>query len=452
MEQRPNNSGSNSKRMTNKTVFKLIVGLVIVLAAGGTFFQMKSMELNRLRAVGLGPNTCFFRINQTFTARMINDSSSRYLSKEFITDTENCMADLAGLIPANESVLKQRVNHLAAITHQFHNSLEMAKTVFTRNSTDSVGPMSYYKKLEATKFEIENLLDKNAKKMESFLSRLQWPLFSALFLLVLVSLPLFSTPEPVRSSLAESAAHHALQATIIHENRILAARDRSTAKITAQTQNLQMAPAEAKLISNTTIEEKTTVPTQEVQQTVAKLIPLAELNLTETIAVEEIISKSLERLAPIIFSEGITIDLKLNEKAIVQADKEEIVDQIVFQVLTAAVKVIRPCNALAITLDQFDEGFSLEATATVRPGVVIAESPAIRTGLDITKALASEAGLDFTTATMKDQQGAMIGMKISMGTNLMFQQNQAAAATSTPKLVRVKKATKRELLQEFGEI
>ncbi|HAZ11842.1 MAG: hypothetical protein A2X86_07680 [Bdellovibrionales bacterium GWA2_49_15] len=432
MEQRPN----NSKSRTNKTLFGLIVTLVGFLVVGGGLFHMKSSELNRLRAVGLGPNTCFFRINQTFTARMISDRNSKYLGKEFITDTENCFADLAGLVANSDSMLKQRANHLAALANQFHNSLDMAKSVFTRNSEDGVGPMSYYKKLEATKFEIENLLDKGAKKIESFLARLQWPLGLTLLSLVFACLRLFKNTEPSLPNFAESAAYQALQATIIHENRILAARDRGPSLLTDNPTTVAIA-------------ETTEVTPTERPPIEAMLTPLADLNLTETVLIEEIISKTLERLAPIIFSEGITIDLNLCEKATVAAEKEEIVDQIIYQVLTSAVKVVRPCHAVSVRLAQLDTGFSLEAIATVRPGKILTEENIARTGLDITKALALDASLDFTTLALRDQDGNMIGMKISLGTNLLFQQTQAQSV-SAPQLVRVKKATKRELLQEFG--
>ena len=50
----------------------------------------------------------------------------------------------------------------------------MAKSVFTRNS-DGVMAIIGYRKLEPQKFEIENLIDKNAKKSKHF-ARLQRPL------------------------------------------------------------------------------------------------------------------------------------------------------------------------------------------------------------------------------------------------------------------------------------
>ncbi|MEK6623888.1 MAG: hypothetical protein AABY86_02905 [Bdellovibrionota bacterium] len=459
MEQRLNNSKIN----TNKTLFGLIVILIGSLIFGGVLFQIKSSELNRLRAIGLGPNTCFFRLNQTFTARMISDRNSKYLGKEFITDTENCLADLTGMMSNSDSALKQRANHLAALANQFHNSLDMAKSVFTRNSTDGVGPMNYYRKLEATKFEIENLIDKNAKKIEAFLARLQWPLGLTLLCLVFAGLRLFKYTTPSMPNFAESAAYQAWQATIIHENRILAARDKApmiaSGTVLGDTDRAHVGiSAPAMLEQNVVTTEASQAANENAERPPLEsiesmLTPIGELNLIETVAIDEIISQTLERLAPIIFSEGITIDLNLCDKATVLTSKEEIVDQIVYQVLTSAVKVVRPCHALSVTLAQLDAGFSLSAVATVRPGKMITESNVAQTGLDITKALASEAGLDFTTVTLKDQQNNMIGMKISLGTNLLFQQTLPESLTATnevPHLVRVKKATKRELLQEFS--
>ncbi|MBI2518770.1 MAG: hypothetical protein HYV97_00050 [Bdellovibrio sp.] len=440
MDQRP----TSSKISANKTLFGLIVTLVGLAIIGGGIFQMKSSELNRLRAVGLGPNTCFFRINQTFTARMISDRNSRYLGKEFITDTENCFADLAGLVANSDSILKQRANHLAALANQFHNSLDMAKSVFTRNSSDGVGPMSYYKKLESTKFEIENLLDKNAKKIEIFLARLQWPLGLTLLCLFVAGLRLFKYTTPTLPNFAESAAHQAWQATVIHENRILAAREKAPSLLTnVPAVEANVTPA---LEQNVVAANANKVDAVETQRPPIEsmLTPMAELNLNETVLIEEIISKTLERLAPVIFSEGITVDLNLCDQASVPAEKEEIIDQIIYQVLTSAVKMVRPCHALSVTLTQNDTGFCLDSLATVQPGNALTETLGAGTGLDITKALASEASLDFTTVAITDQQNNKIGMKISLGTNLLLQQPQI------PQLVRVKKATKRELLQEFA--
>ena len=63
--------------------------------------QENSEKIKRLTNFDSGMQTCFSRVNQTYTASMLADSSSNYLTQNFQNFTEECFAE--GILNVEET-------------------------------------------------------------------------------------------------------------------------------------------------------------------------------------------------------------------------------------------------------------------------------------------------------------------------------------------------------------
>ena len=78
---------------------KIGIGISVSLFLFSGFFiynsgSTTSKKFNELNVLLDGAQTCFMRVNQTYSAKMIGLDSS-YLKNSFFRETENCYKDLS---------------------------------------------------------------------------------------------------------------------------------------------------------------------------------------------------------------------------------------------------------------------------------------------------------------------------------------------------------------------
>jgi hypothetical protein len=80
-----------------------------------------SRALSSLNSLLDGAQTCFMRVNQSYSARMIGLDSS-YLKKDFLTQTENCFNDLKALAQKHERLnsVMESIDSISDQTYWFH--------------------------------------------------------------------------------------------------------------------------------------------------------------------------------------------------------------------------------------------------------------------------------------------------------------------------------------------
>lgn len=106
------------------TLQLVLLGSVITT---GYLISENSLKTSKLTNLEGGIQTCFQRVNQTFTAKIINDASSVYLTQNFQALTEECMAE--GLVSAEEVLKKfdgatfKKLSNLASSIHWFHEDI-----------------------------------------------------------------------------------------------------------------------------------------------------------------------------------------------------------------------------------------------------------------------------------------------------------------------------------------
>ena len=83
------NQGLGLKKTHLLLFFSLVVGV-------GAFYPFNTSVQSHAKLVTVqdGSNICFSRVIQSFTARMIGDTGSAFLTPEFLSLTGECYSDL----------------------------------------------------------------------------------------------------------------------------------------------------------------------------------------------------------------------------------------------------------------------------------------------------------------------------------------------------------------------
>src|SRR5437868_15284681 len=103
-----------------------IAGLFLLAALVGITYniQENSTRIKRLTNFESGMQTCFARVNQTYTAKMLGDTASNYLTQNFQNLTEECFAE--GILNVEVSFktelsqVAKKLSTLASNVHWFH--------------------------------------------------------------------------------------------------------------------------------------------------------------------------------------------------------------------------------------------------------------------------------------------------------------------------------------------
>lgn len=117
------------KKVFNLSASKILMvcGLGLATTLGGFgHHQMNQKHLSTIHVMNQGLNTCFGRINQSFTAMMIKDVKSPYLDQGFSQLSNACLEELRGTYKTlgnNLPKAEEALNKLIAEATWFHEKL-----------------------------------------------------------------------------------------------------------------------------------------------------------------------------------------------------------------------------------------------------------------------------------------------------------------------------------------
>ena len=122
----------------------------LVLLAGLIFttysIQENSGQIKRLTNFENGIQTCFTRVNQTYTANLLGDTASTYLTQNFQNLTEECLAEgiltVENSFQSNYAGTAKLLSNLASNVHWFHEDILVpngAKNLAGKGQTRDVG-------------------------------------------------------------------------------------------------------------------------------------------------------------------------------------------------------------------------------------------------------------------------------------------------------------------------
>ncbi len=110
----------------------LTLGLLAASFLTSEYSLQTSAKQNELSNLRQGLGTCFSRVSQTYTAKILGDSGSGYLTSAFLAATEECFGDAMGVMEDNfEYTLASTfklLNTVASDTHWFHEKISKEAT------------------------------------------------------------------------------------------------------------------------------------------------------------------------------------------------------------------------------------------------------------------------------------------------------------------------------------
>jgi hypothetical protein len=127
---------------------------------------------SKLQTMNGGVGVCFQRITQTFTALMIKDLSSSYLSESFKNVTGDCFSDLTSsmknLMAENEQALNA-TNNLTSDLHWFNSKIDKIISLNKGESLDlsESNIIKKYEGLEELKIDIEQQVNEEIVSFDS---------------------------------------------------------------------------------------------------------------------------------------------------------------------------------------------------------------------------------------------------------------------------------------------
>ena len=123
---------------SGRTLLATSILLAVAIGSLGYFSVERTQVPLSLGHLTSGVQTCFFRVHQSFTAKVLGQGNSSYLQSDFLDQTEECFADAMGLfrdrlewtVPAIEGPL----NELITEVHWFQDKLQGSSTFATQSN------------------------------------------------------------------------------------------------------------------------------------------------------------------------------------------------------------------------------------------------------------------------------------------------------------------------------
>ncbi|MFT6069909.1 MAG: hypothetical protein ACJAT2_000923 [Bacteriovoracaceae bacterium] len=465
---------------------KALAGMLCVglLVTASFFIQNLSNRIRQITVLGEGVQTCYQRIHQSYTARVLGDLSAPYLEQSFLTSTGDCLADTMSFYEANlDGFLTGGVtllNEVNSLTDEFHNKLGGLEGNPENIVASVLGRR--FEKLETKKDEfLEKLEAVSGKAMASY-SSLKWSFF------LLIGLVSFFFLGELWNSWNLSQANNELeeQAEDMLQDPGVSAQN-VEALITSALE-LNGLPKTALLVNGSVRVESESLPAEELRNDIAgkpvpvlsqnkeainaqideiwnqpaqpglpKGAPQVATNEPESVSLDDILSNTLELLSSRFVTSAITVDMNISEELKVYGGEEEI-QQVIYLLLN---QNIRSCEGLdsgvaghlslnakilgnSTFLSLFDSGngFSKEFLDFNRG--LTSVCPEEYKDLLIVKEFAKSLKADLTFENLLGSDGKVAGGK----TQIAFR----APGVSLPKkrLISLRKGKKRDLEASFS--
>lgn len=165
--------------------------LLAALVANTYNIQENSGRIKRLTNFESGMQTCFSRVNQTYTAKMLGDTTSNYLTQNFENLTEECFAE--GILNVEDSFkselsqVAKKLSTLASNVHWFHEDILSPGSVRAiANDGESRDVGARFEKIETTKDEILDSSEKYKAEITNSLNNEKTIFYVSAILLVIL--------------------------------------------------------------------------------------------------------------------------------------------------------------------------------------------------------------------------------------------------------------------------
>jgi hypothetical protein len=466
-----------------------IAGLFILAGLIFTTYsiQENSGQVKRLTNFESGIQTCFTRVNQTYTANLLGDTTSTYLTQNFQNLTEECLAE--GILTVENSFQKELsgtaklLSNLASNVHWFHEDIlapNGAKNLAANSGARDVG--ARFEKIETTKDEI--LESTNTYKTQITNSQNVQKNFFFISATLLVILMIAEYMGLTRRRLSNNARENEAHAELLNNGGGASVKVGEIIRVALEQNNLMNC---SKLFSNfhayaisekgrnkmslETLVTPLGVDSQKAAFTIDKIWEDDSIGVSadNTVAIklhninlENMSSNVVDLLAEKLFSQGVQIDMNISETLEVRARQEEL-EQTLFHLFSYAINSTQSSNngeknisvsahklgdVVAFDLIHSGEGFE-EAILKQRVGLGDTGT-ALDLDLQICQSLLNEVQAKIQLDNKLDQNGNVIGGRVKIIFKAAVASNEANI--NQGRLVDLKVGSKKEILAAMSGI
>jgi hypothetical protein len=441
--------------------------------------QENSAKIKKISNFESGMQTCFSRVNQTYTAKLLEDATSQYLTQNFQGLTEECFAESLMSIDENfkielASSLK-KLRTLASNVHWFHEDLIAPQGVVSLSNGEGRDIGSRFEKIENTKDEVldDSEVFKNSVSKELNSGKNIFYVTSTLLVVLMVLEYLSNTKRKISNNAREIEASIELQ----DNGGIQSVKLGEIVRVALEQNDLNNC---AKLFNNYYINstfEKTIrtkgknaldnlmVPnTIATTETIDKIWNDDSIGVVADVGAHKMItevglnldnncSKVIDLLAEKLFSKGIQIDINVDEKIAVKGN-EEVLEQVLYHALAFSINTTEnTTQSKNVTLNAIKLG-DIVAIDIINTGTGFSsEMLKNKNGID---SLSSEADLDLKIcqSLITEMNGRLqIDNRIGQTGNVTGSRLKLilkSAENTTKKLIDLKKGSKQVILAQIS--
>ncbi|PIP94779.1 MAG: hypothetical protein COV37_12620 [Bdellovibrio sp. CG11_big_fil_rev_8_21_14_0_20_39_38] len=286
-------------------------------------------RINSLYTLQDGVQTCFGRMSQSYTAKIINDRLSQYLSNDFMKTTEDCFSEALTMTREKMTYLSSQVeeglNALAEDAHWYHEKLNARSDAGLNPVPQNVilaNLGTRFQKLEQKRNELLEVIEQNRATLVSRNNYVSWAFF-ALAPIILI----FSGIRMWKEWSGEESSEEVSEATIQAQAPTLQQIDRAGPAVSVAPQ----AGAEAlkkidKMWEEFNREEVQPVAVEQKEESTES----SAVNLSDSFA------QVMDILSSKVFTTGIQVDFDIDSELRVLA-KNEALEQIIYHIMMNAI-------------------------------------------------------------------------------------------------------------------
>lgn len=459
------------------------VGLLASFSAIFVYSQLLGHRSFGIQGLNNGIQTCFTRVNQTYTAKMIGQGGATYLSPEFMMTSEECFSEAVSM---TERIFQdtyifsvKQMNKLVADVHWFHEKLEVKNSPFAKAVTSN-DISNRFEKIEGLK---ETIVEGN----ESFQERIkksQFALNMAMSILGVFALFLFlwEVRDQRRREIGNRVIERDAEVELLTEGVPQSSRvERVFAKAfenndleqcSALFQKYHTAILDGQmqyLITKDYHEDKITDQYKDVDQEISDFdteekdynITLlqggeGQVQVDNDENMENVLTQVVEHISSSVFHKGIRFELVVDDNIPFNSDRD-ILEQVFFHALNYSIGSCEEVATKRINVGLHRLGgtaiFEIEDSGTGFDPMLIKQELGIKKNeqieipleLKIVKEIVEENRGEINLENLLAEDGTVTGSRI----RVIFRLQQSKDLNRG--LVQIRKATKKELVREFSQ-
>lgn len=464
------------------------VGATALLIMTGVFQNKLNVKISDISSLKSNLATCFSRVNQSYTAKVIGDSNSMYLESGFMKMTEECLGEVntfsEEIFAANAVKISQTLNALISDINWFHERIEESSSSFSEKDSEVIlsNLSDRFEKLEMKYDNVDGELISRGNSISLSKSNLTILLVTLCFIAPLLLLWDFAQRRSLeqRNVNSEKDARDRINSgeAIVHSevaNIIKDALEQNQlvycSKLFSQFHALNtLNPIKDTAVQIQAMATSGNVSEEDIDNiwaqsdAVDSIVLSAEGNSKESTEVEEsysgpsveldqILTKVVNHLSNKLLAEGVIIDLDISENLNVQGE-EEAIEQVVYNILMNAVKNCQVSDStgritveakrigsnVCVNLVDSGAGFSKEFLSAVNGLADVDEHMPL--SLQISRELVEDASGSVSFENIY-REGEITGSKVQVV--------MKSLDISTKRITSVKAGTKKEILESMRQ-